>query len=290
VPVNLLAICRTENGSTLKHVRVTAEVQNQLEGIFIQQEQEFLDGITQEIVFDGGWTPEANELLYADLTPEAVGIQELAFGNVTALDVVDAQNFRQEGIKALVVPVTLNGNKRLLLQSFTAMQLLDQRFNLFLDGDTFSRLNNPGFTIGTSLSGIVSNNRIKFRQYQKIKRIFDLANLYKEATDAQLDEFCTSARLQVTDSESFKSFSDQRMRKLVNAISQNQTLETYTAQQIALAAIQTGFSVNVEHDKIVMPNIKTDAKALLHFLDDGLYRSSLTQEMFITNSKRKLSQ
>jgi hypothetical protein len=286
MPVNLLAVCKNAGLTSLKHVRVTAEVQNQLEGIFIQQEQEFLEGITEEVLFDGGWSPEPSELLYAELTDEALTVQNLAFGNVVALETIDATNFRQEGIKALLVPILTPGNTRLLLQNFSAMQLLDQRFNLFLQGDVFSRLNEPGFAIGTSLAGTISNNRIKFRHYQKIKRIFDLANLYKEATDAQLDDFCGNVQLHVEDASAFKAQADQRMRKLVNAVMQSGTLSQYSAQQIAQAALATGFTVNVNHDKIVLPASKADAKALLHFLDDGLYRSSLTQVLFMTNSKR----
>src|SRR3546814_12053026 len=90
MPVNLLAVCRTDNGLTVKRVKVTAEVQAQLEGIFIQQEQTFLEGINEEVVFDGGWNPDPNELLFTPVTDEAAAVFAAAQGNVVAMPEVNA--------------------------------------------------------------------------------------------------------------------------------------------------------------------------------------------------------
>src|SRR3546814_3423627 len=68
MPVNLLAVCRTDNGLTVKRVKVTAEVQAHLVGIFIQQEQTFLEVINEEVVFDCGWYPDPNEFLFTPVT------------------------------------------------------------------------------------------------------------------------------------------------------------------------------------------------------------------------------
>jgi hypothetical protein len=286
MPINLLAMCKQPNGVVVKRVKVTAEVQNQLEGVFIQQEQTFLDGVNEEVAFDGGWNPEPNELLYVDLTDDAKIVLQAAQGNVVALPEVNAAAFGQENIRALVVMIRYPAGPRLLLQEFSPRQSLDRRFSLVLDGDTFSRLTQPAFSIGASLAGIVENGRIKFRRFSRIKLIFDLTNLYKEATGAELDTFCGQDCLQIADAEAFKQMADQKMRKLVHAIAERKTLENYTPEQIVTAADGEGFSIEVVGDRIVMPGVKAQAKALLHFLDNGLYRAALSGEIFITNSKR----
>lgn len=286
MPVNLLAICKQQNGLVVKRVKVTAEVQGQLEGVFIQQEQSFLEGVTEEVAFDGGWNPEPNELLFVTLTLEAAAVLQAAQGNLVALPEVNAAAFGQENIRALAVLMTSQGGQRLLLQEFSPRQSLERRFSLVLDGDTFSRLTQPAFSIGASLAGVIEQNRIKFRRFSRIKLIFDLTNLYQEATDSEIETFCGLDCLKVADLAAFKGFADQKMRKLIHAIQERGTLTEYTPDQVAVAAEGEGFQVEIEGGRIVLPPAKAGAKALLHFLDHGLYRAALSGEIFITNSKR----
>lgn len=287
MPVNLLALCKPQTVISVKRVKVSHDVQNQLEGIFIEQERAFFAGVDEEIEFDGGWHPEANQLLYAPLTDEARQVFQAAQGNLVALPEVNVQAFANEGIRALAVVMQRDGTKRLLMQEFSSRQLLERRFSLVLDGDTFNRLTSPTFTLGTTLAGVIEGDRIKFQKFNRIKLIFDLMNLYQEATDAEIDTFCGLETLSVGNADAFKAMADQRMRKLVRAITERGTLENYTPEQISTAAGGEGFGVTVENDRIIMPAVKGDAKALLHFLDDGLYRAALSQELYITNSKRR---
>lgn len=286
MPVNLLALCKSANNLIVKRVKVTAEVQNQLEGVFIQQEQTFFENVTEEVAFDGGWNPEPNELLFADMTAEATSVLEAAQGNIIAMPEVNAPAFAEEGIRALAVLVQNPAGPRLLLQEFSARQILEKRFNLVLSGDTFNRLTEPAFSIGVTLAGVIQNNRIKFKRYSRIKQIFDLTDLYQEATDAELNTFCAVENLHISDSTAFKAMADQRMRKLVHAISGRNTLNEYTPQQIAEAAASEGLQVEIINNKVVMPTTKATAKTLLHFLDHGLYRVALTGQTYIANSKR----
>src|SRR3546814_7614088 len=89
---------------------------------------------------------------------------------------VNAAGFAEEGIRALAVLIQRPAGPRLLLQEFSARQLLERRFSLVLDGDTFSRLTQPAFAIGASLAGIIENGRIKFNKFSRIRLIFDLAD------------------------------------------------------------------------------------------------------------------
>ncbi|MER8646713.1 Kiwa anti-phage protein KwaB-like domain-containing protein [Mesorhizobium sp. M1252] len=286
MPVNLLALCKQPGGLSVRRIRVSADVQNQLDGIFIQQEQAFYEGVTEEVQFDGGWKPEANELLYAPVTPEAAAVFEAAQVNLVAMPEVNPAAFSEANIRGLAVVVEREGAPRLLIQGFSAAQILDRRFSLILDGNTFNRLTHAAFSIGSQLVASIENGRIKFKNFSRIKLLFDLTNLYQEATDAELDTFCDLPVLQIDNVVHFKHVADQRMRKLIHAIESRGTLQNYTPQQIATAAIEEGFTVAIVNDRIVMPHAKAEAKALLHFLDNGLYRAALTGEIFITNSKR----
>lgn len=270
MPVNLLAVCRANEGLSVKRVSVTADVQNLLEGVFVQQEQQFLQGITEEIAFDGGWTPEENELLKVPATPQVVSVFHQATAGAVGLPVLNAAAIEGESIRALGVILEGVGGPRLLLQNFDARQVLQRHFALFLDGDTFNHLTAPAFSIASGLAGMVVDGEVKFRRFSKIRQIFDLKHLYIEATDAQVDAFTSHDSLTVDNAAAFKAGADQGIRKLINAISHRGTLDAFSTHEICSAAEEEGLHIDRVGDKIVLPMTRANAKRILHFLDDGL--------------------
>ena len=222
-----------------------------------------------------------------DTTTESKAVLDAAKKDIISLPTLNAKRFDQENIKALAVLIKNHGKEKLLIQEFSPRQSIERKFSLVLDGDTFGRLTSPAFSIGSTLTGILEDDKIKFRLFSRMKIVFDLTDIYQEATDTEVEDFCKLSRIGVADHEAFKNIADQKMRKLIHVIIDRNTLGKYTASQIAEAAATQGFDISVKKHQIVMPSEKGDAKALLHFLDDGLYRAALTGEIFITNSKRK---
>lgn len=286
MPVNLLALCRQGQSYVVKRVKVTAPVQGLLEGIFTQQEQDFFEGITDEVMFDGGWRPERNELLYVDTPPPATSVLTAAQANLTSLPDLDAAHFTSEGIRGLCVLMRRTGGDRLLIQNFSARQILEQKFTLILDGQTFNQLTSPAFSIGTSLAAVIEGGRLKFNSFSNVKMIFDLKNLYQEATDAQIDRFAAHSALHVADPAAFKRVADMGIRKLVNAVTERNILGVYTVSHIVNMAASEGIEIQQQSGKLVMPTERADIKEVLHFLDDAFYTAALSGESYITNSKK----
>jgi len=286
--VNLLALCRQGEAYVVKRVKVTAQVQSLLEGIFTQQEQEFFDGITEEVAFDGGWRPERDELLYVATPPEAAAVLAAAQSNIVSLPDVDAAHFTSEGIRGLCVLMRRPAGDRLLIQNFSARQLLEQKFSLILDGDTFNRLTQPAFSIGASLAGVIEGDRLKFNSFNNIRMVFDLKNLYQEASDGQLDIFMEHNALHVSDPSALKKVADQRIRKLIYAISERGILDIYAVAHIVATAASEGISIAQQDGKIVLPSTRAEIKEVLHFLDDAFYRAALSGDAYISNSKRRI--
>lgn len=289
MPTNLLAICRPNGVLQLKRVKTVAELQDALEAVFSTQEQQFNEGVTTEVPFDGGWKPDKHELLVAATTDEMTAIWDASTQNITALAELDAENFQNEAIKGLAVVAGQGGNRRLLIQSFSARQILERSFAFVLSGDTFRRLSEPAFTLGTGLAGIMDHQSLRFKSYSNVRMIFDLASLYAEATDAQIETFAQHASLRVADVAGFKGIADQGIRKLVNAISSRGTLDMYNVAAIGAAAAEHEFPIVIEHNRIVFPGSRADAKKLLHFLDEGFYRGAMSGTPYITNSKRQMN-
>lgn len=284
---NLFALCRQQRELLVKHVKVTLPVQAKIEGIFQAQAAAFLDGVAEEIEFGGDWKPDSDEILVMNAPQETDVIAAAAGASALAFPTVDAKNFEGEGIKALFT-VMQNGHPRVLIQLFTAQQVLQRRFSLFLDGDTFKELTEPAFTLDNYIVAIIENGKLKFKSFHNVRRIFQLNEFYQEATDQQIDAFCGHDNVHVADIPGFKALADQGIRKLVHAIGKTNVLGSYAVEDIAEKATSLGIKIDVTDGAIAMPQDRKNVKVLLRFLDDGIYQASLTSKRYVTNSKRPL--
>ena len=60
---NLFAACRSQdNELSVRRVRVTQPVQDEIEQIFLAQEDQFLNGVAEETEFSGDWQPDEDEI------------------------------------------------------------------------------------------------------------------------------------------------------------------------------------------------------------------------------------
>lgn len=282
---NLFAACRTdEEGLIVKRVRVTQPVQQQIEQLFLGQEQAFMQGITEEVDFDGAWKPDANEILSIDMPDEATVFTTAIAANPMSLPDIDAANISDESVRALFV----GDADRILIQRFAPPQILSRRFSLLLDNNTFKRLEDPAFALDVRLTCLIRGGKIKFKSFHSLRQIIDLFDLYQEATDDVLTEFAGEPVLDVADDDQFKQNADQTCRKLIYAIARSGVLERHSADEIATAAQGVGLEVAVNDGKISVPLDRRGLKQLLRFLDDGLYEASLSGQRYVTNSKRQV--
>ncbi|MBA4130088.1 MAG: DUF4868 domain-containing protein [Hyphomicrobium sp.] len=282
---NLFAACRSQdNELSIKRVRVTQPVQGQVEALFLSQEQAFMNGITEEIEFDGAWKPDANELLTIDIPDQAAAFTNAIAANPISLPDIDAANIADEGVRALFV----GDADRVLVQRFAPPQILSRRFSLLLDNNTFKRLEDPAFALDVRLTCVIRSNKIKFKSFHSLRQIIDLFDLYQEATDDVLAEFVDCDILDVNDEDLLKQNADQTCRKLIYAISRSQVLTRHTADEIQAAGQSLGLAISLNNGRITVPTDRKGLKDLLRFLDDGLYEASLSGQRYVTNSKRRV--
>jgi len=286
MPQNLFAACRVGNGLIAKRVRLDLNVQQAIEAVFSQQEGYFRNGVTDEVDFDGSWRPDENEVLVMDIPNDAQMFVDTVNANAVAIPDLDTAAFDQENIKALFTGTVNNGATKVLIQQFSARQLLSRRFSLLQDGNAFRRMTDQAFALDNSLACIAEGGKLKFKSFHKMRAIVDLVDAYKVATDQEVQDFASHAVFEVADQAAFLASADQISRKLMHAINRSGTLNTYTVPQIEMAANVVGVGVTLNAGKIVMPSDRAEVKKLLRFLDDGLYEAPLSRQRYITNSKR----
>ena len=287
MPQNLFAACRDNGGQLIaKRVRLDAAVQQAIEAIFADQEAAFRHGVTSEVPFDGSWTPDEDEFLTIDIPAEAQVFADTINANAMAIADINAAAFAGEGIKARFTGVSINGATKVLVQRFTSQQVLERRFALLQQGNAFRRLTEPAFTLDNTLACIIEGGRIKFKSQHKLRSIINMLDIYRAATDQEVQAFAGHPNLHVADVAAFVGVTNQVSRKLIHAISNNGTLDNYTPADIQAAAQQTNLVIDVQNGRIVMPAAHGDIKALLQFLNESRYSGPLSGQAFVTNSQR----
>ena len=147
-------------------------------------------------------------------------------------------------------------------------------------------MTDQAFALDNSLTFIAEDGKLKFKHFQKMRSIVNLLDVYREATDQEVQSFSSHVSFEVADHAAFLASADQVSRKLMHAINRSGTLDNYTVPQIETAANAVGVGVTVNAGRIVMPTERAEVKKLLRFLDDGLYEAPLSGQRYITNSKR----
>ncbi len=286
----LYAICRDANNAiSVKHVQLTADLQNQLEGVFIQQRLSFLAGVASEIDFTGDWKPDDDEILVLKNLPEVAVLLAAANQNAIALPVLDIANFQGQGVRGLFSVIGQAPNAELAIQLFSAQQLLSTKLTLLHNGNVFRRITEPAFTVGSKLAALVNQaGELRFKSYPMVRRVLDLTPSFRAATDAELTAFCQHASLALADANAFRANADEGIRKHVLALTKSGVLDAHTVADLETQAAGIGFQLPVSAGKIDLPMDRKGAKQVLNFLLDKIYLGPVNQQLFITNSHRPL--
>lgn len=287
---NLFAACRINGKFVAKRVSLSEEVRQRIGDLFGEQEKEFLDGVTAEIPYNGNWKPDKEELLIIDVPQEACIFEKTITANATSIPSIKASNFSDEGIKALFTGISAGESTKIFVQKFTAHQILGRKFSLIHDGKTFRRLSEPAFTLDTSLACIIEGGKIKFKSQQNMSSIFNMREIYRVATKAEVQSFAQHKVIKVENIDTFVNITNQTSRKLIYEIAKSRVLDKYSPEKIRSAAQETNLTVTISDGKIVMPTKHNEIKELLQFLNESRYSGPLSRKSYITNSRRLAEQ
>ncbi|MFY8092987.1 MAG: Kiwa anti-phage protein KwaB-like domain-containing protein [Niveispirillum sp.] len=285
----LYAICRVNGNMSVKKISMDSTTQQRVQALFDQQHREFMNGINTVVPFNGDWNPDGDELLSVANTAEMNLVRTQVLGNPTALQDIDARYFTTSGIKALCMRTSMAGNNtEILVQPFSAAQMLNNKFALYFNSGTFTEFSNTAFTISSHLDGIIRLSDTAFKSFSNLKKIFDLSHTYTIASDADITDIFSGRHNISGDLASILASSDQTMRKLFHSVKRSGVLTSNNVNDIATKAQSLGINLQVNNGMIVMPAEKRDQKIFLRFLEDGVYEAKISGLVYQTNSKIRI--
>lgn len=294
---NLFALVDDED-APIRRIPLTAALNAELAQLFAEQQAALLND-RQPIAFTGSYNVDEGEIFtIADYPmPPAIG---QAIGNPLTCPVLNL-NTETNRIKALFSGTWTAANKTVNFQVFDAGKLLSNRWTLIglpiQAGDTYKRLEEPGLILQEKLTAHFHNGTLFFSSYHNTKRLLDLADYYREATDTDLDDFAATDLFAFEDEASFKEQADSIIRKKIALLQKNEVLKDLTVADIQTIANNFNAELPEEHHigitvnddgKLVIPEDKKQMKELIRFLDEDYVTAPLTKRKCLTNSKQYL--
>jgi len=276
-------------GARIIRFNLTQPLEAEVASAFEEQCERFKQGIVSKILFDGRYVPEEGELLYIDNFVDVEGMAQAA-ADPLRIDLFDPTRHSLERVKALFVQRNIDGVDCILVQFFERRRLLSKRgagLRMVFNDGAFHRFDEQGVTLDTRLLAVLEGSRLYFQSFHFLSRALDMAEYFREATAAEVKEFAKHRSFQVENPELFADRSSNLVRKKIAQILQSGVLEKFTPQQIVQVAGALNLTINLNaQNQIIMPEGAAEIRQLLRFLEEDYYESSLTQTLFLSNSKR----
>ncbi|MBC2776498.1 Kiwa anti-phage protein KwaB-like domain-containing protein [Parasphingopyxis marina] len=284
---NLYGLIGPRGIAEVRLMQVDGAVQQSLNDLFPIYEEQFLEGIEETVGFDGGYNPDQHQIVDMPMIEEMGDVvQQIAQGAI-GRDPFRPNETPIEDIRALVWCPEEVANERYLVQNFTRAQALTRKAPLFFNGETFSKLEEPSLLIAPKIDAIMQRGHVQFKKFNVLKQVFNLFEIYREATDADIIAFADNHPVDLGNLEDFCENANQTARKLIFSISRAGVIAERPAQDVQELAAQMELEIQVERGRIVLPEGR-DLITVLKFLDNGIYRSPITNDRWMANSRRRL--
>lgn len=167
--------------------------------------------------------------------------------------------------------------------------LRSHNYNIFYNKDTFECSKQPGIVITDCIDAYYENGTLYFKSYYWANQIFNLNKYYREATNDDIVQFCKSECFSMQDIQSIAESCDNWTRRKIAYILDSGVLENNSSREIITSARKLNLEIEITDDnKIIFPDEKELQKQLLSYLAEEIYRGSLTEGVYLTNSKRRL--
>ena len=309
MPTNLFAVLRESGTTQVRHIVLDRSIQDELRAEFRRQAESFL-AFTHRVPGQDGKpqlvTVESERISFFPIYSLHDSSQILEIPNfpldapiasaVAATDSVPLLTLDKETlpkIRALCAAETGRSSTRLFLPSHSTG---GERFPraarpLLQSGETFSRLTQPGFTLGSSVDAIYDNGVLLFRSFAVASRFLSLVHVFNEASDEKIKED-VSRRSPYRRSSEVLQTADTTMRKQFAAVSELRVLDKAKPNSVKAIAADFGIKLDVgKHEgrlRIEFPSTKKEQKELLTFLTEGYYVGPITGNKYQSNSHRPL--
>lgn len=271
---NFFAILKNDS---VKKIDLLQSITESIRDVFVNASLNLLDDDTTEILFDGNFAVQDEEVLYVELELPANVIE--ASTNPIGLSVLD---INMDHIKTLF----WFENDIYYFQNFDNRKLLQNRNIIFWDKTSYNKFTDNALIVENHINGLFKDNKFYFNNFVNANKIFSLSSYYQEASDIEITEFVKNDKISV-DLDWLLKNSNSLLRKQITLLEKSGVLKKVNTKSVKTSANK--FKLKIEltvEGKLILPENKKDCKNVLAFLNEQYYFGVITKNRFITNSKR----
>lgn len=271
---NFFAILKNDS---IKKIDLLQSITESIRDVFVNASLNLLDDDTTEILFDGNFAVQEEEVLYVELELPANVIE--ASTNPIGLSVLDINT---DKIKTLF----WFENGIYYFQNFDNRKLLQNRNIIFWDKTSYNKFTDNALIVENHINGLYKDNKFYFNNFVNANKIFSLSSFYQEATDIEITEFVKNDVISV-DLDWLLKNSNSLLRKQITLLEKSGVLKKVNTKSVKTNANKFKLKIELTVDgKLILPENKKDCKNVLAFLNEQYYFGVITKNKFITNSKR----
>lgn len=177
-----------------------------------------------------------------------------------------------------------------LFQYFDAKQRLsNEKFVIFsksFESHQFCRLDGTGFVLDTKLVAVLDESDLYFKSFFFAKRVFDLGDYFREATDEEIKQFNKSENFNSLDDEEIKSLATSNLREKIFEIEKSGILVNLDKKKFQAYATLANLDITITKGKIDIPKNKADFKKFIALLCEDYYEGGLMNRTYLSVGKR----
>lgn len=287
----LAAIVKRAGMPQLLQIPLQQTLQDSLAELWWEQYERFVEGV-DEIGFQAGYQLENHERFCIAEYSLPRWLSRETGETVPELETLGRNGAKMPPISGVVAFARqANGEECLLFQNFTRSKVIEPGRFLFLTEDTYASTESPGLTLDHKMSATFerSEGKLLFSSFRTVNTFLPLADYYREASEQEIEELLAHPRFILEDPATPSREWNQWFRKRFSMLRDSGILEEYSATEIEQRARGYDVGLVVRDDQVVFPEDAKEAKKLLQFLNEELFRGAITETLYETNSKRAAS-
>jgi hypothetical protein len=265
---------------TIKRVVLNQTVTEEVKSTFESAQIQLMPIDIDAVKFDGAFSVQDDEILYVELpVPDSISY---AIDNPTG---IHPYNIDRDEIKGFFWGKKKdNGTKEVYVQNFDSRKLLSNKNILVYSRDTYSKLDKSAFILDSKISAIFRDDKLYFKSFHNAKRLFDLSDFFTEATNEDIDTFVDADCINISP-DWLKDNSNTSIRKQITLALKNDILSHTSAAQIKTKSQGfLPFDLNVNNNKIEIPEDKKECRLFLEFLNEQIYKGVFSGKVKRSNS------
>lgn len=275
----------------LRRLQIKEDIRADLSNEFLKQADEFVVEKYERIPFQASCptAPRNTVLVTNDFALPEDFVEDVV--DRSNSDLIRPEDLNERNVTAVVGAQATDDEKvrRAIFKEMRGAKIIDQKStSFFLRSDTLTRNDHPGLVIPESVTAVYEDESLYFRSYYTTKRFLEIDEGYASDLEADALKFLGQAPVVFEGENSLFETAGLRSRERISRILSKRVWEQdgLSVKEICRRASTANIIIDSQNggETMLLPNDPTELGQVLKFLDQGIYRTMLTNELMETQA------